>query len=535
MDRYQEIYSAFRWEVPARYNIAEACCGRWARDRTRFALRWEDENGAGAAYTFWDLQEAANRCSNALAALGVAKGDRVAVILAQRPETAIAYLAILQLGAIAVPLSHLFGPDALAHRLGDAGAAVVIVEASVLPNLWQVRDRLDRLRHIVGVGGARETGVRPWEDLLAQASRRFVCADTAADDPALIMYTSGTTGLAKGALLPHRALIGNLPGFVHSHNFFPQSGDMMWSPADWAWTGGLWNVLLATWAFGFPLLGYRGRFDAERAFHLLEKYQVRNAFLFPTALKFMMKAFPDARAKFSLNLRSVTSGGESVGAALIEWARENLGVTINEIFGQTEANYVIGNCNAAWPVKVGSIGRPFPGHRVAIVDEHGREVPRGEAGEIAVGRAGNPVLFLEYWNNPAATARKVIGDWVRTGDEGRMDEDGYIWYHNRTDDVIKSAGYRIGPGEIESCLVCHPAVANAAVIGKPDAERGMIIVAFIVLQPGFAGSEALTEEIQRHVRGRLAPYEYPREIRYLAEFPMTTTGKVKRQELRQSL
>jgi len=535
-DRYEELYRSWRWEVPARYNIARACCGRWAADRARFALYWEDESGETARYSFWDVQQEANRLSNALAALGVQRGDRVAILLPQRPETAIAYVAVFQMGAIALPLSHLFGPDALEYRMEHAEATAAIVEPTTIANLWAVKDRLTHLKHVIGVGGARESGVRAWEDLLAKASRAFAAVDTAADDPALIIYTSGTTGPPKGALKAHRVMIGNVPGFIYSHDFFPQPGDMFWSPADWAWTGGLMDALLPAWLFGIPILGYRGRFDAERAYYLLEKYGVRNSFLFPTALKLMMKAVPEPRAKFQLGLRSIMSAGEAVGVTVIEWAREQLGVTINEMFGQTEINYVVGNCQSAWPVKPGSIGRPYPGHRVTILDEGGGEAPRGALGEIAVHRTCNgmrdPVHFLEYWKNPQASAEKYLDGWGCTGDQGRMDEDGYLWYQGRSDDVIKASGYRIGPAEIESCLVKHPAVANAAVIGKPDATRGQVVKAFIVLQPGRSPSQALIEEIQRHVRGRLAPYEYPREIEFIDALPMTTTGKVQRKELR---
>src|SRR5258706_1812124 len=511
-DRYQELYDRFRWEVPERFNIAQACCGRWAADRSRFALYWEDESGATAAYSFWDIQVAANRLSNALAALGVRRGDRVAIILPQRPETAIAYMAVFQMGAVALPLSHLFGPDALEYRMNNAGASVAIVEPTTLPNLWAVKDKLETLRHVIGVGGAREKEVHDWNVLLQKASASFNTVDTVANDPALIIYTSGTTGAPKGALEAHRLIIGNLSGFEHSHDFFPQKGDLFWSPADWAWAGGLFDALLPSWYHGIPILGYRGRFDAERAYYLLEKYGVRDSFLFPTALKLMMKAVSEPKTKYRLNLRSIMSAGESVGVTLIEWARAQLGATINEMFGQTEINYVVGNCQAAWPVKPGSIGRPYPGHQVAIIDAEGNELPRGELGEIAVKKNDDPVFFLEYWKNEKATREKFIGDWGCTGDQGRMDQDGYLWYQGRSDDVIKSAGYRIGPAEIESCLVKHPAVANAAVIGKPDATRGQIVKAFIVLQPGHAGSEKLIDEIHDHVRGRLAPYEYPREI-----------------------
>jgi acetyl-CoA synthetase len=532
INRYGELYRSWRWDVPERLNIAQVCCGRWAQDRSRFALYWEDESGATAKYTFWDIQREANRLSNALAALGVKRGDRVALILPQRPEMAIAYMAIFQMGAIALPLSHLFGPEALEYRMEFAGASVVFVEPTTIANLWATRDKLSHLKHVIGVGGAKETGVHVYEDLLQRSSSDFSPVNSLANDPALIIYTSGTTGPPKGALEAHRLIIGNLPGFVYSHDFFPQPGDLFWSPADWAWAGGLMDALLPSWYFGMPILGYRGRFDAERAYTLLEKYGVRNSFLFPTALKLMMKAVPEPRKQYKLNLRSVMSAGESVGVTVIEWAREQLGVTINEMFGQTEINYVVGNCQAAWPVKPGSIGRPYPGHEVAIINEQGAEVPRGELGEIAVKKNDDPVFFLEYWKNPAATKEKFIGDWGLTGDQGRMDEDGYLWYQGRSDDVIKASGYRIGPAEIESCLVKHPAVANAAVIGKPDATRGQIVKAFIVLQPGQAGTQALVDEIQAHVRGRLAPYEYPREIEFIDALPMTTTGKVQRKELR---
>ena len=529
-DRYEELYKSFRWNVPARYNMARACCGNWAEDRARFALYWEDESGATAAYSFWDIQQAANRLSNALGALGVQRGERVAIILPQRPETAIAYMAVFQMGAIALPLSHLFGPDALEYRMEHAEASIAIVEPTTVANLLAVRDRLTHLRHVIGVD-TREIPLS-WKDLLAKASSSFTPVDTAADDPALIIYTSGTTGPPKGALKAHRVLIGNVPGFVHSHDFFPRPGDMFWSPADWAWTGGLMDALLPAWMFGIPILGYRGRFDAERAYSLIEKYGVRNSFLFPTALKLMMKAFPSPRSKFDVSLRSVMSAGESVGVTVFEWAREELGVTINEMFGQTEINYVVGNCQSAWPAKPGSIGRPYPGHRVAVIDDRGNELPPGELGEIAVKKDHDPVFFLEYWKNPQATKDKFIGDWGCTGDQAKRDEDGYLWYQGRSDDVIKSSGYRIGPAEIESCLVKHPAVLNAAVIGKPDATRGAVVKAFVVLQPGRSPSEALVDEIQNHVRGRLAPYEYPKEIEFIDALPMTTTGKVQRKELR---
>ncbi len=541
---WQTLRASFRWQVPARYNIARACCGRWADDRSRFALYYEDEAGHTEAWTFWDVQQAANRLSNVLGAMGVMAGDRVAIMLPQRPETGIAHMACYQMGAIAVPVSHLSGADALEYRLSHAEARVAIIDEDGLEQIAAVRDRLPQLKHVIGVGAARESWVREWTALLALASSRYTPLDTAADEPAMIIYTSGTTGNPKGALMAQRTLLGNLPGFVSSHNFYPQRGDLFWSPADWAWTGGLFDALLPSWNFGQPLLGYRGRFDAEKAFWLMEKYAVKNSFLFPTALKMMMKAVPQPRQKYDLVLRSIMSAGETVGAAVCHWGQEALGVTVNEMYGQTEINYIVGNCATVTPPEPGAMGRGYPGHHVAVLDDEGQPAVPGETGEVCVQRscdgAMDPVFMLGYWNNPQATAEKFPGGgiddpaaWGRTGDLARLDERGVLWYQGRSDDMFKSAGYRIGPGEIENCLLRHPAVANAAVIGAPDAVRGTVVKAFIVLQAGEQGSAGLEASLQQHVRQYLAPYEYPRIIEFIDALPMTTTGKVQRRLLRQ--
>ena len=536
---YREVYDAFRWEIPPRFNIAQACCHRWAdAGGERRALLWEDESGETRSYSYRDLQQAANQAAHMLASLGVARGDRVALILPQRPETVITYLACFQMGAIAVPLSFLFGPDALEYRLADSGAKVAIVDPDTLPNLRAVWERVPNVEWAIGVAGAHAGGVVDWDGTLAQAPRSFDVVETAPEDPAAIIYTSGTTGPPKGALLPHAALLGNLPGFEHSHDGFPQPGDLFWSPADWAWTGGLWDALMPTLYHGQTIVGYRGRFEPERAFQLLEKYGVRNTFLFPTALKMMMKSFPRPRERFDVRLRTLMSGGEPVGPAVFEWARAELGVTINEIFGQTEMNYIVGNSHLLWPVKPGSMGRPYPGHRIAVLDAAGSELPPGEVGDVSVHRrwtdgTPDPVFFLGYWGNDAATAKKYSGDWCRTGDQAKWDADGYLWYQGRDDDMFKSAGYRIGPAEIENCLVKHPAVANCAVVPSPDETRGAVIKAFVLLAPGHLASDALKDAIRAHVKQHLAPYQQPREIEFVAELPMTTTGKVQRKVLRE--
>jgi len=537
-DRYRELCATHRWHVPPDFNIARAVCGRHAGDEARVALLWEDETGATARYTYRELQQQANRLSNVLAARGVGREDKVAIMLPQRPETAIAHIACYQLGAVAVPLSFLFGADALEYRLANSDAKVALIDPASLPNLAPIRDKLPLLAHILGVAGARESWTQDWDEALAMASDRFDAVATRATDPALLIYTSGTTGPPKGALMPQQCLLGNLPGFVYSHDIFPQDDDLFWSPADWAWTGGLMDALLPTLYFGCPVLGFRGRFDPERALALMAKYHVRNTFLFPTALKMMMKAVPEPRLRFDLALRSVMSAGEAVGTTVFTWAQEALGVTINEMFGQTEMNYIVGNSHTLWPAKPGSMGRPYPGHCISVIADDGEEAAVGELGEVAVNRTGSdgtpdPVFFLEYFKNPESTAKKFAGDWCRTGDLALKDGDGYLWYQGRADDMFKAAGYRIGPSEIENCLVKHAAVANAAVVPSPDETRGNIVKAFIVLAPGQMPSRALEEDIQRHVRQFLAPYEYPREIEFIDALPMTTTGKVQRRVLRE--
>ncbi len=542
VDRYAELHRSFRWHVPALFNIAEMCCARWARDTpTAVAIRYEHENGGAVSRTFAELQHDAQRLANVLRGLGVQRGDRVAVVMPQRFETAVAHMAIYQAGAVAMPLSMLFGPDALEYRLNDSGAAVAIVDESAVDNLLAARAACPQLRSVIAVGGASGRGDVDWIAALADAQAEFTALQTRADEAAVLIYTSGTTGPPKGALIPHRALIGNLTGFVCSQNWFPQHDAVFWSPADWAWTGGLMDALLPTLYFGRTIVAYQGRFSPEKAFELMQRHRVTHTFLFPTALKAMMKAVPAPKQRYRLSLRAIMSAGEAVGDAVFAYCERQLGVTVNEMFGQTEINYVVGNCAARWPARPGSMGRPYPGHRVAVIDDNGNECPRGTPGDVAVHRRDihghpDPVFFLGYWNNEDATRRKFTGDpadsWCRTGDTAVMDDDGYLWYQGRGDDVFKAAGYRIGPSEIENCLVKHPAVANAAVVPKPDAERGAVVKAYVVLAAGFDGSAALTEELQQHVRGKLAPYEYPKEIEFIDALPMTTTGKVQRRMLR---
>ncbi len=539
-DAYQRLYQDFRWQLPDDFNIAHLCCRRWGDDPQRVAMFVDDPAGKEHIVTYAQLQQDSDRLSNVLCALKVARGTRVAIVLPQRPEVAVAHFACHQIGAIAMPLSVLFGPEALEFRLQDSEAEVVIVDPTALASLDAIRSACPALRHVIAIDGQRDD-IIDWQTALSAAANHFEPVPTRASDPAILIYTSGTTGSPKGALMPQSALLGNLPGFVASQNWFPQSGDVFWSPADWAWTGGLMDALLPTLYFGHPIVASRARFSAAQAFTLMQKYRVTNTFLFPTALKMMMKAEPAPKQHYQLNLRAIMSGGEAVGDTVFDWVREALGITVNEIFGQTEANYLVGNCALFWPARAGSMGRPYPGHRIAVLDDAGHPLGPGKTGEVALHRYDihghpDPVIFCGYWNRPQASAEKFRGDWLLTGDLAETDDAGYLWYRGRADDMFKSAGYRIGPSEIENCLLGHPAVANAAVVPKPDAERGNLVKAFVVLTPdtirGQQEDLRLVEALQQHVRGRLAPYEYPKEIEFIDALPMTTTGKVQRRVLR---
>lgn len=530
-DTYAALYRDFRWQMPERFNIGRAVCDVWAENQPeRIALFDYRGDGATETLTYGELRRRSDALAAALRAKGVARGDRIALLLPQCFETAIAHIAIYKLGAIAVPLALLFGVEALEYRLHTAGVRVIITNEAGRAKIAQIRPRLPMLEQVVSIDGPG-FGALDFLKLVHDHQGPFVLEDTGPEDPALIIFTSGTTGPPKGALHGHRVLLGHLPGVQMPHEFLPQPGDLMWTPADWAWAGGLLNVLLPSLYFGVPVVAARfERFDPEAALGLMEKMKVRNAFIPPTALR-MLKSATGVTKRFNLSIRSIGSGGESLGRETYDWAKQELGVTINEFYGQTECNLVLASCAAIGVSRGGAIGKAVPGHTVAVIDEEGRRVPKGEAGQIAVLRP-DPVMFLEYWENPEATARKFIGDWMVTGDQGIEDEDGYFHFFGRDDDVITSAGYRIGPGEIEDCLTGHPDIALAAVVGKPDPIRTEIVKAYVVLRDGVERREGMEVEISRWVRERLSAHEYPREVEFVDSMPLTTTGKVIRRIFR---
>jgi len=501
---YEELRAAFSWARPTEVNIGVEVADRHPLSDP--AILVTDGREITRTVSFGELSEASNRLANALAAQGVKPGDRVALILSQRPETAIAHVAIYKLGAIAVPLSGAFGLDALEVRLRGSDPSVVLGE----------RESLERAAAL-GFDGALIDVDLDLDRLLAAASPDFVAAATTPDTPALLVYTSGTTGPPKGALHGHRVLAGHMPGFELSHDSFPQPGDRIWTPADWAWIGGLYDVVMPALAHGMPVVAFRTpRFDPEQAFDAIANAGIRNVFMPATALRMMRRS-----DGVPVALRTIASGGETVGEETAAWCRERFGVRLNEFYGQTEANLLIGN-SAAWPERPGWMGRAYPGHDLRLVD-----------GEIAVRVEGDPVVFLGYWRDEEATAAKVRDGWLHTGDLAEVDEEGNYRSVGRTDDLISSGGHRIGPGEIEECLIGHPAVSIAAVIGVPDAIRGEVVKAFVVTISGTSGSAALVEELQQLVRTRLAPYEVPRAIEFVDELPLTVTGKIRRGELRQ--
>jgi len=528
---YDAIYRQFRWNVPANYNIGVDVCDRWAAlEPGRLAILHARPDGRDDAITYGWLRETSNRLANVLRAHGIARGDRVAILLPQTPEVAASHIGIYKLGAVALPLAVLFGVDALSFRLQNSGATALITNAQGAGRIAEIRKDLPDLKLVLSLDGAGD-GAVDFAVTLSRASSDFTPVDTLADDPAMMVYTSGTTGQPKGALHGHRVLIGHLPGVETHHDFFPQPGDRIWTPADWAWAGGLLNVLLPGLHYGVPVVAKRvEKFDPEEAFALMARTEIRNAFIPPTALR-MLRAARNPQGRYAIKMRSIGSGGEQLGAETYEWGKAAFGLTINEFYGQTECNIVLSACSALGVTKAGAIGKPVAGHTVAVIDADGQPVKAGEPGQIAVKRP-DPVMFLEYWGNAQATRDKFIGDWMTTGDQGVMDEEGYFSFVGRDDDVITSAGFRIGPGEIEDCLIRHPAVALAAAVGKPDALRTEIVKAFIVLKKDFAPSDALAAEIQSFVKTRLSGHEYPREVAFIDDMPMTTTGKVIRRLLR---
>ncbi|HZP19643.1 MAG TPA: AMP-binding protein [Bauldia sp.] len=527
---YEALVAGFRWSIPPAFNIAAACLDRWAgEDPSRPALIRYAADGTLTPIGFAELRRITDALAHALKLRGIGARDRVAILLPQSAEALAAHFAAYKLAAIAVPLAALFGEDALRFRLAAAGARAVITDGAGAARIAGIRRDIPDLETVLSVDGAAE-GAEDFTAALASHRDPFRAAATGPDDPALMIFTSGTTGPPKGALHGHRVLLGHLPGFAFTHAGIPSAGDRMWTPSDWAWAGGLLNALLPSLYHGVPVVfGPFRPFDPGEAYALMAGAGVRNAFLPPTALKLMAAAPPP---RVALNLRTLGAAGESLGREAFEWSKRVLGIPVDEFYGQTECNYVLGSSAAAGVSRAGAIGRPIPGHDVRVVNAAGMEAATDEPGEIMV-RRPDPVMFLGYWRDPHASAAKFSGEWLRTGDQAVRDADGYVRFLGRDDDIIISAGYRIGPAEVEDCLAAHPAVAMAAAVGKPHPVRTEIVKAYVVVRPGFDATPALAEELRLFVRARLSAAEYPREVAFVEALPMTTTGKVIRRALKE--
>ncbi|WP_298846681.1 AMP-binding protein [uncultured Ruegeria sp.] len=484
------------WDLPDRLNMAQQCQSHPGDQVALVDLTGSDLR----TISYRQLSQMTDGIARALSRR-VQPMDRIGVLLSQSPWCAAAHLAIWKIGAISVPLFKLFKRDALRSRVSDAGVQIVLTDAEGTDLLGDLAEPL--IASDIGEEGAD-----------------VPFAATGPEDPAVLIYTSGTTGSPKGALHGHRVLTGHLPGVSISHNHL-RKGDCLWTPADWAWIGGLFDVLMPGLALGIPVVAARlEKFTPEACADIVARGGIRNVFFPPTALR-MLKAADQVIP----GLRSVASGGEPLGIEMLAWGQKAFGLTINEFYGQTECNMVVSSCSEDFPVQPGCIGKPVAGHEVAVIDENGN--PTSEEGDVAI-RRGSASMLLEYWNRPGATAEKFRGDWLITGDRGVWEGD-YLRFVGRDDDVITSAGYRIGPAEIEDCLLTHPAVATVGVVGKPDPLRTEIVKAYVVLKPR---AEATERELQDWVKDRLAQYSYPREVAFLKELPMTVTGKVIRKELK---
>jgi acetyl-CoA synthetase len=529
---YDEMVQSFRWEVPERYNIAVDTVDK--HDPARVAMLWESWSGDTRTVTFGDMRDMSNRIANVLVDLGVQRGDRVAVLLPSLPETAAAFIATYKLGAILLSLSQLYGDDSIAHRLADSTAKVMVTDGANRGRLEEMRARVGSLEHIVvlNAGSELREGDVDLDAAMSRASGEFTPEDTSSEDPAQLYYSSGTTGPAKGILHAHRYLL--------AHNEYElchdvRDDEVFHSTGEWAWIAGIVPGLLGPWRYGVPVAVWQrkgGAYDPEQTFHVLEKYSVGNLFTTPTALRAMTQV-KDPGAQYDIKLRIACSAGEPLNPEVIRWFQAQFGIPVFDYYGLTESYPLCGNFPTV-EIRPGSMGKPLPGWDVALIEVGGeREVPRGEAGEICLRARSNPHYPLGYWNRPEDTAEVFGGEFFRTKDVGRMDEDGYVWYEGRADDVIISAGYRIGPFEVESAILELPEVVEAAAVASPDPKRGHVVKAFVRLAPGAEPSPDLEDKIKEHVRASYAAYAYPRAIEFVDDLPKTLTGKIRRIELRQ--
>ncbi|MFO7927461.1 MAG: acyl-CoA synthetase [Halobacteriota archaeon] len=532
-DSYETARREFEWNLPERFNPAVDFLRKGDR-ADRSALIYDPPDGPERTFTFGELDERSDRLAAALAELGIEAGDRVAVVVPQKPQNPLTHLANWKLGAVSVPLTVLFGRDAIAHRLSDSGARAVVVDPMAKETIEAVRGECPDLEAIIELGDRADGDAHAFESLVSAQEPGIDAYDSTPETSTAIMYTSGSTGPPKGVLHSHALWLGRAAA---AHNYFEGLRDAtVWTPADWAWGAALGGTLFAAWHHGQSIVGRpRGGFDPEAAFELMQRHGVTKAFMPPTALRMLMTVDAPAE-RWDLDLETIGSAGEPLTPEVVEWVDERLpDVSINEFYGQTELNLVVGNRSSWFDTRPGSMGRPFPGYEIELLDPEDRTpVETGELGEIAVKPDDERVFFDEYWGLPERTAKKRTDDgWFLTGDIASVDSEGYLWFQSRADDVILTSGYRVGPMEVEGALLRHPDIEQAGVIGVPDDVRGEAIKAFVQPTTDEFDPERLREELRSLVRERLAEYEYPREIEFVDALPQTSTGKIQRATLRE--
>jgi len=527
---YTDISDNFVWDIPETYNIASRILSGREQDHDSIAIIHQHEDGTVDNVSFASLAAQTRGVAEYLRSKGVVKGDRVGISVPQSPEAAAIHLAVYSLGAVAVPMSLIYGRDTYRHIISNSGARLVFAASNAAEFVRGLRAELANLEVLVVFSDDATDGEDHFQTAVdGRGSSDVTYEPTLAANPAMLLYTSGTTGAPKGALHGHRILEGYMLTFLLFFNIEVDDATVFWTPSDWAWVGGLLDILLPGLVLGRPVVADSGRFSAQHAYDLVAEHRITHMFLAPTALK-MMAQLDDRSLTSDLALRVIASGGEAVAADLHQWARQTLGATINEFYGLTEVNHLAGSCARLWPSKPGSMGLPYPGRSVEVINAEGEPVKIGEVGQIVV-RPGDPTQMLRYWDNDAATAARYKNGWMLTGDLAHRDEDGYIYFQGRNDDIITSAGYRIGPAEIEELLVEHPAVADVAVIAKPDEVRGSVVKAVVQTASGVDGDDELIVELQQLVRTRLGAYKYPRDVEFVAELPKTVTGKLNRRQL----
>lgn len=526
---YEELIANFSWNLPEKLNIGFDICDRHAMSVPDAIALIEDNEGSTRRYSYSDLKRITDDLAHSFADLGVKRGDRVVVSLGQNVEAVFVHIACFKIGAISVPVAGLYAGEALAFRINDCEASLIVTDRTGADKLHALNKSNPCL--VVTHGGAKD-GETDFDDLIARHRGEFPLANTEPNDPAMIYYTSGSTGNPKGALHGHRLVIGHLPCFQLGFEMAPQEDDVFWTASDWSWLGSLGDLVFPGLYCGKTVIATPGRFTPERAYKVIEEYKVTCPYLATAVLRRMSKEPLPDNSRF--RIRGIMTGGEAMPPEVFKWAQQAFGVPVNDEFGLTEANQMSVGCETLYRTPVGSVGRIAPGKRVVILGPDGKELPVNEKGEIAVW-FDSPVNMLGYWNRPEQMAKKLVGGWLLTGDEGRIDDQNYLYYYGRLDDLILVNGLRVGPEEVEATLMTHPSVKEAAVIGLPDPSSGEAVVAALVLKDHIEGSDQLVGELKQLVKRDLAVHSYPKRIIFVDDIPVTTTGKIQRREVRRML